>query len=242
MTFASILSQLRRTKTQAAYNANDAYFAMIRSVASGHEIDADKAGEIIEAANKTEADFERDILTLAKHDAAQKMLAGAEQARQRAAVLDRLIETLCIELDAVSLPIREKLQAATAELRQCETIAMTSITANRLLAENTLSDGSGQRKLAASDEIKQLLRARAAVLSRVPNPQRAKALQLEIDRRQKNLSGMREGVSDSRKEYEQVQINDATWALSQHEKTTSECNAELAEIASAIRDCQELST
>ena len=240
MTFASILSSIRRTKKQQAYSANDAYFEMIRSVSSGTEIDADEAATIIENAGKSEDDFEQDILTLAKHDSARKMLASAEKARQRSLALERLVEKLCVELDAISLPFREKIQAANLELRQCETIAQSAITAQRLLGENVLSDGAGQRKLEANAEIKKLLASRAEVLSRVPNPTRAKALQMEIDRRQKNLSEMTEGFSSKRRDYEQTQIDDAEFALSQHNSQTGQCDSELWEIANAIQDAQEL--
>ena len=238
MTFASILGHIRRTKKQAEYNASDSYYSMIRLVASGVEIDADCAGVAIEAANKTESDFENDILILSKRSQAEKMLAAAETARQRSIVLESQIEKLCIDLDAICLPIKQKIQAATAELRQCESIAATSITAQRILSENVLSDGAGQRKLECNAEIKRLLASRAAVLGRVPNPTRAKTLQIEIDRRQENLAGMKEGHSDSRKEYEQRQIDDAQWALTQHNSQTGACDGELWEIANAIRDCQ----
>ena len=240
MTFASILGHIRRTKKQAEYNASDAYYSMIRLVASGVEIDADCAGVAIEAANKTESDFENDILILSKRSQAEKMLANAEQARQRSIVLESLIERLAHELDAICVPIKQKIQAANSELRQCEAVAMTSITAKRILDENVLDDGSGQRKKEANAEIKRLLSLRAAVLARIPNPARAKALQIEIDRRQENLAGMKEGHSDSRKEYEQRQIDDAQWALTQHNSQTGQCDSQLWEISNAIRDAQEL--
>ena len=238
MTFASILGRIRRKRKEQAATASDSYYSMIRSVSSGTELDADEAATIIENAGKSEDDFEQDILTLAKHDSARKMLASAEKARQRALVLERLIEKLCIELDAVSLPIREKIQAANLELRQCETAASTSITAQRLLDENVLDDGSGQRKRESNSEIKKLLAARASVLDRVPNPTRARALQMEIDRRLENLAHMQEGHANSRKDYEQRQIDDAQWALAQHNSQTAQCDAELWEIANAIQDCQ----
>ena len=235
-----ILDRLRLRRKQAAMTASDAYYEMIRSAASGVEIDADNAAEILDNAGKSESDFENDILILAKRSKAETMLSTAEQARQRSTILEREIKKLAIELDSVAEPLRQKIKAANSELRQCETIAMSAITAKRILDENILADGSGQRRAEANAELRKLMSMEQAILSRLPNKNRARALQAEIDRRQGNIAKRPDQKGDTiHNVYDQTQADDATWALQNHNLQVLECETQLAAIRERRRELQQ---
>ena len=235
-----ILDRLRLRRKQAAMTASDAYYEMIRLAASGVEIDADNAAEILDNAGKSEADFESDILILAKRSKAEKMLSTAEQARQRSTILEQQIEKLAIELDAVCLPIRQKMRSAVDELRACEPIAALASTAQRLLAENVLSDGAGQRRVEANAELRKLQSMEQAILSRLPNKNRARALQAEIDRRQDNIAKRPDQKGETiHNVYDQTQADDATWALQNHNLQVQECETQLAAIRERRRELQQ---
>ena len=63
MSVSGILDRIIARKKQATLSAAEQYHALVRSVANGSEVDCDDAATIIDDANKTAADFERDVET-----------------------------------------------------------------------------------------------------------------------------------------------------------------------------------
>jgi hypothetical protein len=61
MSVIGILDRIIQRKKQTALSAAEQYHALVRSVANGSEVDCDDAATIIDDANKTAADFERDV-------------------------------------------------------------------------------------------------------------------------------------------------------------------------------------
>ena len=92
MSVIGILDRIIQRKKQTALSAAEQYHALVRSVANGSEVDCDDAATIIDDANKTAADFERDVeiqqdrIGLAaqlKHkQALQKQMPKLEQAER----------------------------------------------------------------------------------------------------------------------------------------------------------------
>jgi hypothetical protein len=58
-----ILEKIRSKKRELTSNSADAYFALVRDVAGGSEVDVESAALIIESANKDDAAFETDVET-----------------------------------------------------------------------------------------------------------------------------------------------------------------------------------
>ncbi len=58
-----ILERIRTKKKEITQTTADAYFALVRDVAGGSEVDVESAAIIIESANKDDAAFEKDVET-----------------------------------------------------------------------------------------------------------------------------------------------------------------------------------
>ncbi len=58
---SAILDRIRFKKRQFAMNSQEAYYALLKEVAAGDEIDADQAAITIDSAGKTESEFEADV-------------------------------------------------------------------------------------------------------------------------------------------------------------------------------------
>jgi hypothetical protein len=58
-----ILEKIRSKKRELTSSSADAYFALVRDVAGGSEVDVESAALIIESANKDDAAFETDVET-----------------------------------------------------------------------------------------------------------------------------------------------------------------------------------
>ena len=61
MSVSGILDRIIVRKKQATLSAAEQYYALVRAVASGTEVDCDDAATIIDDAKKTAADFEKDV-------------------------------------------------------------------------------------------------------------------------------------------------------------------------------------
>ena len=58
-----ILERIRTKKKEITQTTADAYFALVREVAGGSEVDIEQAAVVIESANKDDAAFEKDVET-----------------------------------------------------------------------------------------------------------------------------------------------------------------------------------
>ena len=95
MSVIGILDRIIQRKKQTALSAAEQYHALVRSVANGSEVDCDDAATIIDDANKTAADFERDVETqgariglaaqLKHKQALQKQMPKLESVERQAA-------------------------------------------------------------------------------------------------------------------------------------------------------------
>jgi molybdopterin converting factor small subunit len=89
-----ILERIRTKKKEITQTTADAYFALVRDVAGGSEVDIESAALIIESANKDDAAFERDVETqqariglaiqLKHKQALEKQMPKLEQAERLA--------------------------------------------------------------------------------------------------------------------------------------------------------------
>jgi hypothetical protein len=57
----ALLERLRTHKRQRLSNASDEYLSLVRAIASGDEVDVESGSMIVESADKTDEDLERDI-------------------------------------------------------------------------------------------------------------------------------------------------------------------------------------
>ena len=232
----SILEMIRSKRREKTLSVKEQYQQLLSEVASGAEIDADRAADILDRAGKTESDFEHDCLLIAKRSQAQKVLDIATQAAKRIPMIENQIARLVEELDAVCKPISLRIRALTSEMHEAEDASLRAIS-----ARNTLEECNRSLPMKSNDvqaELTALRRRESDILSRFPLPNRGRALRLEIDRRQTTLSQMREGHSLKSHEYEQRQIDDAQWGLDQIDATVASLETELDQVRNEIRDSE----
>jgi hypothetical protein len=103
MAFAGILDRIRTKKKELVLNAQDAYYSLLKEVARGEETDVDDAAIVIDAAGKSEDDFERDVATMEQRFA----LAGQLKARVE---IERSLPALQAKLDAANRAYNDAVQ------------------------------------------------------------------------------------------------------------------------------------
>ena len=62
--FEGILDRIRTKKKEMVLSSHDAYYSLLKDVASAKEVDADEAAMVLDAAGKTENQFEADVQTM----------------------------------------------------------------------------------------------------------------------------------------------------------------------------------
>ena len=94
MSVSGILDRIIVRKKQATLSAAEQYYALVRAVASGTEVDCDDAATIIDDANKTAADFERDV------EIQQERIGLAAQLRRKKTLEGQLPKLESVERQA----------------------------------------------------------------------------------------------------------------------------------------------
>ena len=137
--FAGILDKIRTKKKQLALNSHDEYYSLLKEVASGEETDVDEAAERIDAAGKTEDDFEKDVRTM------EQRFALAEQLKARHEI-ERSLPGLRVKLDAANRAYTDAVQrlqpainAAYAALQDTENQHMALTYVDAKLVETCLN-------------------------------------------------------------------------------------------------------
>ncbi len=111
MVFAGLLEKIRVKKKALALTAFDHYYALLKNVATGQEVDADQAAVTIDAIGKSEDDFESDIVTMEKRIGLAGRLRESESIEKS---IPGLRETHRIAKDALEAAILRLQPAATA--------------------------------------------------------------------------------------------------------------------------------
>lgn len=106
MAIAGILDRIISRKRQAALTSGQRYHQLLKDVASGSEIDADEGADVIESANKTEADFEKDVAIM------QKRLTLVAQLKAR-----NQLQATIPSLEKAQADAQAKLNAAVEQLQ-----------------------------------------------------------------------------------------------------------------------------
>ncbi len=120
MSVIGILDRIIQRKKQTALSAAEQYHALVRSVANGSEVDCDDAATTIDDANKTAADFEKDV------EVQQERIGLASQLRYRDELEKRLRKLESVERQAgehysrVVSEASERLNAAKKAKRDVE--------------------------------------------------------------------------------------------------------------------------
>jgi hypothetical protein len=155
MSVTTILAALRRKKTAAKRSTFDAYMDLVRAVASGQEIDADKAAETIEQASKSEESFEKDVETQQTRYEDYRLMQGITE-----------LQASVARLTASKEQLQEKLNAAIAKYKPGIDEAFTAI---HQLEQQILSATGAEPRLLHSCFDKTLLDRETELIARRTN-------------------------------------------------------------------------
>lgn len=242
MSVTGILDRIIARKKQATLSAAEQYIAMVRSVASGAEVDMDDAAETIDDANKTAADFERDVAAM------QKRIAFAEQLKERAD-----IEKSIPQLERTAQAARKKFWDAVQTLEPQALLAEQTLRAqqNRIdqlsSAERSLRETCIDETLLAREaelrakhrEVGEKLRPiesdhRIAKQVYESNRNAFKNLQLQIEKNRKDHPALAKLRKDMERLEPALEASEQTYRdLS---SALSELRAELAPIARELEE------
>jgi hypothetical protein len=92
MSINSILDRIISRKKQATLSTADAYLALVRDIATGSEVDADHAAELIESFGKDASDFEKDIALMQRRFEMASQVAEKNELQKILPALEREAE------------------------------------------------------------------------------------------------------------------------------------------------------
>ena len=104
--FANILDRIREKKKEMVLSSHDAYYSLLKDVASAKEVDADEAAMVLDAVGKTEDQFEADVQTMESRFGWDADL----KARRK---LESQLPGLQAKLDAAKLALDEAVRKLT---------------------------------------------------------------------------------------------------------------------------------
>ena len=172
MSVSGILDRIIARKKQATLSAAEQYHALVRSVANGSEVDCDDAATIIDDANKTAADFERDVETQ------QVRIALAAQLRHKKTLESQMPKLESVERQAsehysrVVSEASERLNAAKKAKRDVESELLGLTQIEGRLRESCLDTTLLARETELSSQRTKLIQQRRPLeedLSRAAN-------------------------------------------------------------------------
>ena len=147
--FEGILDRIRTKKKEMVLSSHDAYYELLKDVASGKECDADEAARVLDAAGKTEDQFEADVNTMQnRFELAQQLIRKVEIQRQ-IPKLEDAEQMASDHYEKVVRPASEKLDAARRAKRAAENelllhsqveskLAVSCLNASLIMRENEL--------------------------------------------------------------------------------------------------------
>lgn len=146
MALAELIGKLRTKKRATERTAFQHYLQAVKSLASGEESDADEISHILEVANKSESDLERDVnLQQQRFGWAAQLQANRQAVADRIAA-ERDVATAQAELQKAYDRLSPAVQAAQDRMRTLEQIAMTTSQAESRLSELILDQELLQRE------------------------------------------------------------------------------------------------
>lgn len=113
MALAELVQKLRTKKQAATKTAFSHYLEAVKKLASGSEVDADEVGHVLDVADKTEADLERDV-----NLQQQRLAWHAQRIQNQQAVSDRLQAER--ELQAAQQRLQEAYDKLTPAIKQAQ--------------------------------------------------------------------------------------------------------------------------
>jgi uncharacterized protein YukE len=234
MSVIGILDRIIQRKKQTALSAAEQYHALVRSVANGSEVDCDDAATIIDDANKTAADFERDVEIQQERIGLAAQLRHKHELQNRLPKLEQAERIASENYQRVVSEASERLNAAKKAKRdvELELLGLTQIEGR--LRESCLDASLLEREAELNAQRMKLIQQRRPLdedLSRSAGTVRSHqssvdALRIKIERAkndqlarqsyQRDLPQVEQALRQSQHVYDQLQkaVNDIDSELS----------------------------
>lgn len=159
--FAGILDKIRTKKKEMVMSSHDAYYSLLKDVASAKEVDADEAAAVIDAVGKTEDQFEADVITM------ERRFGWAVDLQSRRK-LESQLPGLQAKLDAAKLALEEAVRRLTPvvnqawdELNECQNRQTELIHVEGRLSGSCLNETLFTRERELTAQRKELLSKRS---------------------------------------------------------------------------------
>lgn len=183
--FAGILDKIRTKKKALALNAQDAYYELLKEVASGKEVDVDEAAIVIDAAAKSEDGFESDVRTMEQRFALAEQLKARHELDRSLPGLSAKLEAAQRELNDAVNKLQPQVQAAYQQLRAAENQLLCLSNVDAKLSESCLDKSLVEKE-------SELLAQRMAI------HQKRRPLHEDLERAKAYLSTCRSGLAGER--------------------------------------------
>ena len=153
MALAELIGKLR-SKKQAAHRSEFGYYlGLIKSLASGAEIDSDEVAAVLDATNKDESNLERDVGIQQQRFSWAAQLQANQQAGTDRLLAERDLATAQRALQAAYDKLQPAVDAAHDRLNDANLRFLTTQNADSKLAENILDQELLQREAALIPEL-----------------------------------------------------------------------------------------
>ena len=153
MALAELISKLR-SKKQAAHRSEFGYYlGLIKSLASGAEIDSDEVAAVLDATNKDESNLERDVGIQQQRFSWAAQLQANQQAGKDRLLAERELQTAKAKLQEQFDKLQPAINAAHDLLNDANLRFLTTQGADSRLAENILDQELLQREAALIPEL-----------------------------------------------------------------------------------------
>ncbi len=161
MALAELIGKLRSKKRATERTAFGHYLGLVRDLASGTEIDADEAGHIMAAADRTVIDLENDVATMQRRLAAAAQLSRHEAAQESFEIASRKLQDAQARFDEAYRRFQPPIDDAVNERAAWELVVLQTSSVESVLLSTVMDAELLQREaelISERREIQQKLR------------------------------------------------------------------------------------
>lgn len=152
MALTAILDRIRGNRRQAELTAGESYYHLVKDVASGNEVDADDAAIVIEQADKSDSDFERDVQLMGERIQAAERLRERKDAERQLAQAEKDAAAAKAKLDAALAKLRPAVDEAVTRYEYLTLEILTRSTTESQLASSVMNPAILTREAELSEQ------------------------------------------------------------------------------------------
>ena len=156
MGLTTLLDSLRNKKQAAHRSEFGHYLGLIKSLASGAEIDSDEVAAVLDATGKDEDDLSRDVNLQQQRNAWAATMVANRRAGTDRLLAERELQTAKAKLQEQIDKLQPAINAAHDRLNDANLRSLTSSGADSKLAENILDQELLQREAALIPELQKI--------------------------------------------------------------------------------------